>query len=479
MGGSESKKAEVVKYETLFTSGEKEELKRVFDSISCSCNGSAVKTAFGLKCLQDYVGNRLSEKITTRLHQEMCSVLGTDEKHSIVTMEMFCASMALLLKGTAEEQSAIIHHLATENRESVTAQEMYEFVSDIIHYIEDAMKSTIAAKNWHLVTTAESNNRFARYLLRDLFWRDEASSFDLPEKSYTEEDIDVWLSSRPYFSQVLTVVFRYALKFQQDQIEEGASSASIDSTAIYQEAAVFPVCQDVNFMWSKLNSILDIPSVLFLNHHLPQKLKSEWRLLFSTRLHGESFATFFQDISDKGPNIIIVKDTDGHVFGGFASETWLSQANFYGNSSCFLFSLSPFMDVYMSTGSNANYMYVNQKQQTLPNGLGMGGQFNYFGLWLDANFGTGHSKAEPKCRTYDSPQLSKESNFKIDVLEVWRVGPPPPKPDEEEEGRPSILDADPEATAILELIGKERKSEGLRDKDPTADIPEVKDLPPM
>ena len=45
--------------------------------------------------------------------------------------------------------------------------------------------------------------------------------------------------------------------------------------------------------------------------------------------------------------------------------------------------------------------------------------------------------------------------------------------------QPSILDSDPEAVAILELVGKGRKSEGLRDQDPMADIPDVKDLPPM
>ncbi|XP_077982661.1 MTOR-associated protein MEAK7-like [Glandiceps talaboti] len=479
MGGTESKPDEVEKYETLFTSSEKYELKRIFNTI-CSGDGkTAVKTAFGSKCLQAYIGDHLSEKTTVRLHDEMCAVMKGTEKHSIVTMDMFLVVMALLLKGTPEEQSHIIHHLATENKDSVTSHEMYQFVSDIIHSIEDAMQPAIEAKNWQLATTTVANNRFAQYLLRDLLWKAEAASFDLPDASYNDEDIEKWLSSKPHFSRVLTDVFRYAFKFQQDQSDEGASGASLDSTAMYQQAAHFPSCQEVKFIWSKLNSILDIPSVLFLNHHLPQKLQTEWRLSFSTRLHGESYATFLQHITVKGPTIIIVRDDDGHVFGGFASESWQTHPNFYGNPSCFLFSLSPYMEVFESSGRNDNFMYLNQKQQTLPNGLGMGGQFNYCGLWLDANFGDGHSKAEPRCTTYDSPQLSKQANFKVDVLEVWSVGPPPTKSEDDEEPRPSILDADPEAKAILELIGKERKSEGLREQDPTADIPDVKDLPPI
>lgn len=50
-------------------------------------------------------------------------------------------------------------------------------------------------------------------------------------------------------------------------------------------------------------------------------------------------------------------------------------------------------------------------------------------------------------------------------------------PDDEDIGQKSILDKDPEAQAILELAGKERKSEGLREQD--ADIPEIHRLPPM
>ncbi|XP_002741638.1 MTOR-associated protein MEAK7-like [Saccoglossus kowalevskii] len=461
MGGQGSKVEECSsKYEAVFNAAEKAELGRVFNVI-CSGDGHTnVKTAFGLKCLQDYIGDRLSDKIITRLHAEMCNMLSSSsEKHSIVTMEMFTITMAFLLKGTIEEQSCIIHHLATENNDSVSSQDMYEFVSDIIHYVEDALQPIIEAKHWQLKTTPESNDRFARYLVKDLFWKDVSVTTDLPDKSYSPDDIQIWLESKPHFAEVFTEVFRYAFKFQM------AKSVVTASTDAYQSVDIFPLCQDVKFIWNKLQTLLDIPSMLMLNQHLPGKLKTEWRLLFSTRLHGESFATFLQHITLKGPTIILVKDHDGHMFGGFASEEWKTQAQFYGNATSFLFSLYPTMEVYESSGRNGHYMYINLNQQTLPNGLGMGGQLNYFGLWIDANFGKGSSKAKPRCTTYDSPQLSKQENFQVDVVEVWHVGPI--QVISEDEDKPSILDADPEAAAILELIGKERKSEGLREKDPS------------
>ena len=55
----------------------------------------------------------------------------------------------------------------------------------------------------------------------------------------------------------------------------------------------------------------------------------------------------------------------------------------------------------------------------------MGGQLNYFGFWLDDDFGSGHSRGQPACTTYGSPVLSAEEDFKLDMLEVWGVGVPP------------------------------------------------------
>lgn len=67
----------------------------------------------------------------------------------------------------------------------------------------------------------------------------------------------------------------------------------------------------------------------------------------------------------------------------------------------------------------------------------MGGQHGYFGLWLDCDFGHGHSRARPRCTTYGSPQLSGEEDFKLDTLEVWGVGKPPEELEEVSENNNS------------------------------------------
>jgi hypothetical protein len=47
--------------------------------------------------------------------------------------------------------------------------------------------------------------------------------------------------------------------------------------------------------------------------------------------------------------------------------------------------------------------YFNIKQKTMPNGLGMGGQLEYFGFWIDSEFGL--VRTAPSCTTFYSPQV--------------------------------------------------------------------------
>ncbi|XP_072374005.1 MTOR-associated protein MEAK7 isoform X2 [Scyliorhinus torazame] len=142
----------------------------------------------------------------------------------------------------------------------------------------------------------------------------------------------------------------------------------------------------------------------------------------------------------------------------FSTKHLLPQCR--GDSKCFLFTLQPKLGIYNCTGYNDHYMYLNHGQQTMPNGLGMGGQFHYFGLWVDGDYGGGHSKAKPRCTTYNSPQLSAQEHFVIDSMELWRVGNPPEDPLSQPK---SVLDSEPEAQALLHMIGKIRMSDGLRD----------------
>merc|ERR1712031_139213 len=81
---------------------------------------------------------------------------------------------------------------------------------------------------------------------------------------------------------------------------------------------------------------------------LPGHLQAtDWALLFATDLHGYSLQTVFRKARAKqGPSILVVKDTEGCIFGGFATHTWRSSVTFFGTGECFLFTMSPRHAVY-------------------------------------------------------------------------------------------------------------------------------------
>ncbi|XP_013161295.1 PREDICTED: TLD domain-containing protein 1 isoform X1 [Papilio xuthus] len=213
-------------------------------------------------------------------------------------------------------------------------------------------------------------------------------------------------------------------------------------------------------------AFIDLSHIVWINSHLPQKYQRKWRFLFSSHIHGESFSTMAGRIIEQGPSVLIIEDSSGHIFGGFAACAWTFGPNFTGTDESFLFTAAPKMRVYPATNYNDHYQYINHHTKTLPNGLLMGGQFHFGGIWVNADpFGEG-SSAE-SCSTFRGyRRLSKDPTFHIRSLEVWGVGDKPLTEKEQEERDVSVLDTNPEAKAILDMAGRTRHSEGIREPPP-------------
>ena len=102
---------------------------------------------------------------------------------------------------------------------------------------------------------------------------------------------------------------------------------------LFRSNILVPCKLGVDF--SEVSILLDIPSILMINHHLPTTCRHQWRLLFSSRTHGESFQAFVHQIVNQGPTVLVVKDTEGYLFGGFAAESWSVKSHFQGRLQVF------------------------------------------------------------------------------------------------------------------------------------------------
>lgn len=75
---------------------------------------------------------------------------------------------------------------------------------------------------------------------------------------------------------------------------------------------------------------LPLASLMYINAKVPMGMQHKWRLLYSTKLHGESFSKLTGAIINQGPTILVVKDQEGHIFGGYASSNWEFSSQFQG-----------------------------------------------------------------------------------------------------------------------------------------------------
>ncbi|GLT52171.1 hypothetical protein SLA2020_255250 [Shorea laevis] len=110
---------------------------------------------------------------------------------------------------------------------------------------------------------------------------------------------------------------------------------------------------------------------------LSQQELEEWKLLYHSTLNGLSFNTFLGSITnDNGPTVLIIKDNEGYICGGYASQPWERHGDFYGDMKSFLFQLHPKVSIFKPTGANNNLQWcaVSFSSEAIPNGIGFGGR---------------------------------------------------------------------------------------------------------
>lgn len=237
-----------------------------------------------------------------------------------------------------------------------------------------------------------SNKVLVHHLLKVLFDNLKGDIGDTTPVSC--DKVERWLSNcslllRLY--EVICTVLLFGQTMALDEIRKllDVSMAVEDGEERNTENFLYPlklppITHGHNDNFSSL--LLDRTLVMALNSFMPASVRGKLYPLFSNVKHGESFSAMCSRAIGKGPTLVIVKDTSGHVFGVFAAVSWKFGPQFFGkitpslllnvypfgflgNSDCFLFTLLPHFAVYYPSGYNTNYLYLQQNAQTMPNGL--------------------------------------------------------------------------------------------------------------
>mmetsp|Transcript_6547 Transcript_6547/g.12713 ORF Transcript_6547/g.12713 Transcript_6547/m.12713 type:complete len:472 (+) Transcript_6547:206-1621(+) len=237
---------------------------------------------------------------------------------------------------------------------------------------------------------------------------------------------------------------------------------------------------------SRPSALLKEAHLFALARQMPRHcLEAPWKLLYNSNKHGQSFARFTSKILFKGPTVIVIRDKGGASFGMFAGVSWRRHNQFYGDASSLVFSLTPKCKVYRSSGVNKNYQFLatNLTSASCANGLGMGGQMDFWGLHLGDHLEDGVCRAP--CSTFSNmPCLSSDAKFQIDVVEVWGCVPTYVADEKELEAAgvkrkkaktweeyqsqrdgKTILEGNLEGKAVLEAAGRTNYSADVRAAD--------------
>ena len=91
----------------------------------------------------------------------------------------------------------------------------------------------------------------------------------------------------------------------------------------------------------------------------------QWKLAYDSREHGASMAALMNSVENMGPSLLLVEDTSGAVFGGYAADAWTPNGQFYGATGhdSFVFSLQPQVAMYHSTGCSENFQWCCENSE--------------------------------------------------------------------------------------------------------------------
>jgi len=165
----------------------------------------------------------------------------------------------------------------------------------------------------------------------------------------------------------------------------------------------------------------------------PEQRVKHWALAYSLA-QGANLGTLFHSCQDMGPNLMIIQDTKGAMFGVYSPEPYSPQHKlYYGRGHCFVYRINDptgSEEVVAYSWSRANRYFLSSSLHYIGVGGGDSGEnvpsseSTGYALHLDSNLCTGRSSP---CVTFDnrargeaiSPVLASEERFTVQSLELW------------------------------------------------------------
>ncbi|OWM82562.1 MTOR-associated protein MEAK7 [Punica granatum] len=402
-----------------FTRKELEDLRSLFVSLALQSQSGG--ECISLPVFQTYfqLHGPLSERLFDLIKQKR-----EDQK---LTFEDLVIAKATYEKGTAEEIEEFVYQFLDVNGDGVLGRS--DLSSVLITIFKNIFDNDLSEDH------AASEQNTVRIFLDSANFSINIEGHD--EKSMSLADLRSWFAVLPSVRKFLgSLLMPPDPGRPGSQVPRLSHGDNVDSSMILLKK---------EYAWH-------------IGGALAEEELEEWKLLYHSSYNGLSFSTFLGNITNNhGRTVLIIKDKEGHIYGGYASQPWERHSDFYGDMKSFLFQLYPKASIYRPTGANRNLQWcaVNFSSEDIPNGIGYGGRVNHFGLFISASFDQGQTF---ECTTFGSPCLSTTNRISPQVIECWEVVQST-KQEKRDGVRGTVLERFKEDRHMLNMVGLANSSE--------------------
>lgn len=264
----------------------------------------------------------------------------TDQEPRLVQFGDFIANSSAILKGSFSQKCTFLCKVCSQDQSMMKLQNLKTLLLWFMKVIlTSECAKTIFPQSCKFKVSGEGSQRMVAYLISPM--RENPGVEIAAGEEVSVDDLERWMTTTPLAVQIVETIFAFIFYYRV--IIKGTSMPSDimayfgiemdpESGRVIPDRLLLPLkIQHSLFRETFDSELLDQSLLMLLNSYFPHTLRGRFYPLFSSIKHGESFSTFCKSLLGcVGPTLLVVRDREGCVFGGFASTRWQMDPNFRG-----------------------------------------------------------------------------------------------------------------------------------------------------
>ncbi len=246
------------------------------------------------------------------------------------SFEYFAQHTCALLKGAVQDKAERLFIFFSRGSVSVTKKSLESGLIEIIKVVgESKFAKVVYSHLTDFPSNSESVERLCTFLLDSL--PSPPSESDNKDFDISQSSLEEWLLKSEIAQKIVQLAFSFIF-YQESPSSSSVIVEFVDTVKTNPHHLMVPLKTTHPLIREQFTTeLLDYASLTLLSNFIPTEFRGKLFPLFSSFHHGESYSMLCKQlVGCQGPTLIVAKDTDGYVFGAFATEKWQFGPKFKG-----------------------------------------------------------------------------------------------------------------------------------------------------